>query len=278
MQPYPHLARPLAERLAASKALSHRHALRTTLDRELQWDVLQALQTHSAHQSAAVVLDNSTGQVLAYVTSNGGEALPADDDGALVKHAAGGTLKPLLYAEAMDERIVTAATPLETSALAITRVGAARGRRLGEVVDVRTALASALDIPAVRALSLLGVNTFVHSLRTLGFSGLARPSSYGLSLALGSAEVQLVELTNAYRTLANGGMWSEVHFSPDLMSEQAPRRVFSAAATFVIGDILGAPTAPYGWTRGPAILSAGAWAIRTGSRSVFGGAKRFGTK
>ncbi len=76
-------------------------------------------------------------------------------------------------------------------------------------VSARTALASSLNIPAVRTLSLIGEETFVRKLSQLGFGQLKANEYYGPSLALGSADVSLYELVNAYRTLVNNGIWSE---------------------------------------------------------------------
>jgi penicillin-binding protein 1C len=88
------------------------------------------------------------------------------------------------------------------------------------------------------ALRLLGEENFAKTLTSLGLSGFEHANSFGPSLALGSVDVRLLELTNAYRALANGGTWSEFRVSPDKLSELAPRHVFSPGSSFVIGDIL----------------------------------------
>ncbi len=72
------------------------------------------------------------------------------------------------------------------------------------LVSVRAALANSLNIPAVKALQHVGLDRFKDTMRRAGVTTLTRPD-YGLSLALGGGEVTLVELTNAYATLANGG-------------------------------------------------------------------------
>jgi penicillin-binding protein 1C len=82
------------------------------------------------------------------------------------------------------------------------------------------------------------VDFFVQTMSELGFTGLERADFYGPSLALGSANVRLLELTNAYRSLARGGVWSPLRFSPDKLSDQAPRRVLSPGSAFIAGDIL----------------------------------------
>jgi penicillin-binding protein 1C len=61
---------------------------------------------------------------------------------------------------------------------------------------------------------------------------------YGPSLALGSADVSLWELTNAYRTLANNGQWSEITLTLDKLRAKNTRTIFSPAAAFIVSDIL----------------------------------------
>jgi penicillin-binding protein 1C len=103
-------------------------------------------------------------------------------------------------------------------------------------VSARTSLASSLNVPAVRTLMMAGMERFHERLRDVGLSSLTQPAEYyGYSLALGSAEVSLLELSNAYRTLANGGMYSAA-----AGAEAAGTRSRAAAC----------------WMRGPASSSA----------------------
>jgi penicillin-binding protein 1C len=104
-------------------------------------------------------------------------------------------------------------------------------------VTARTALASSLNVPAVKTLDMAGVDSFVDKLRQLGFKNLESPEFYGPSLALGSADVSLWDLVNAYRTLANGGVWSPMQLAPG-KNNQKSRRAISAEASFIIADIL----------------------------------------
>lgn len=250
IRPYIKLAPHVAKRLSAIPELGKSGLIRSTLDRDVQWTALHALQkqitamqSQNMNDGAVIVLENATGNVLAYVGNIGGASKASYVDAVVAQRQAGSTLKPLIYAKAIDERILTAATVLEDSPLAIqVTTGVYRpanfDRAFRELVTVRTALASSLNIPAVRALELLGVENFVSTMGHLGFSDLQRPDYYGPSLALGAADVRLMELTNAYRTLANDGVWTPLRFSPDVPSELAPRRVYSSQAAFIIKDVL----------------------------------------
>lgn len=226
IRPFVRMAPHLAQRLAAIPQLSG-GLIRSTLDRQIQWATLHSLQRQGLMAGAAVVIENQSGHVLAYVGHTGGNAQNSELDETVARRPAGSTLKPFIFAKAIDERILTAASRLEDSPVASR-----------DLVSIRTALTSSLNIPAVRALDLLGVESFVQTLSALGFGQLARADFYGPSLALGSIDVNLLEVVNAYRTLANRGLWSPLRFSPDLASEHTARSVFSPEAAFIVAELL----------------------------------------
>jgi len=221
----------------------------STLDRDLQQFAAETLERHimalqgrNVRDGAVLVLDNASGDVLAYVGSTGEKSSARYVDGVEAARQAGSTLKPFIYGAAFDRRLLTAATLIEDSPLDIPAVGGLYrpsnydGRFKGPV-SVRTALASSLNTPAVRALGLVGVETGIKILETAGFSSLEQADYYGLSLALGTADVTLWDLTNAYRSLANGGVWkpARLTFEENLFDE---RRVLSPEAAFILSDIL----------------------------------------
>jgi penicillin-binding protein 1C len=107
------------------------------------------------------------------------------------------------------------------------------------LVTPRIALASSLNVPAVKTLSLVGIEPFLNKLRQLGIKGLNESGDfYGPSLALGSADVSLWELVHAYRTLANEGIWSELRLISEKETPAQRRKVFSREAAFLVSDIL----------------------------------------
>jgi penicillin-binding protein 1C len=106
-----------------------------------------------------------------------------------------------------------------------------------DVASVRTSLAGSLNVPAVRTLMLAGLDRFHERLRAVGISSLTEaPEFYGWSLALGSGDVSLLQLTDAYRTLANGGLQGSASFTP--RPREVKQRVLDPAATFIVADIL----------------------------------------
>lgn len=221
----------------------------TTLDSRIQRFALEALQQaigalsrQNVQDGAVLVVDNRTGDVLAYVGNVGGNASAMYVDGIQARRQAGSTLKPFLYGLAIEKKILTAASLIEDSPLDVpTDRGVYRpanyDKEFRGFVPARTALASSLNIPAVRTLNLVGVTAFGAKLREFGFSGLKDPEYYGPSLALGSADITLWELVNAYRTLANSGIRSELRLSPGTGPDMR-RRVLSREAAFIISSIL----------------------------------------
>jgi penicillin-binding protein 1C len=235
----------------------------TTLDAEVQRYAIETLRQHLAElvqrgvgDGAVVVLENATGEVLAYVGSSGDLSSAAQVDGVIASRQAGSTLKPFLYALALDSRLLTAASLVDDSPVAIATergmyVPQNYDRQFRGMVSVRTALGSSLNVPAVRTLELVGVDRFHGALRQLGFDTLTEPDQYyGASLALGGADVNLLALANAYRALANSGVYGPPRFVPLVgTGKPEPRRVFGAQASFVVSDILadrGARAASFG--------------------------------
>jgi penicillin-binding protein 1C len=204
---------------------------------------LRQLRGRNVRHGAVLAVDNTSGEVLVYVGNPGEDPRTFYVDGVQAPRQAGSTLKPFLYALALEARLLTAASPLDDSPLHLTTPTglyvpenydhASRGW-----VSLRTALAGSLNVPAVRALVLVGTERFVERLRALGFANITQNGDYyGYSLALGSAEVTLWELVNAYRSLANGGVSSVLTLRSRPASGPA-KAVMQEGAAFIVSDIL----------------------------------------
>src|SRR6185312_11131295 len=120
---------------------------------------------------------NDTGDVVAYVGSAGRSSRAREVDGVRARRQAGSTLKPFLYELALERDYLTAASLLDDSPIALdTRSGIYLpqnyDRDFKGLVSVRTALASSLNVPAVRTLVLTGVEPFRERLKQLGYSGI----------------------------------------------------------------------------------------------------------
>lgn len=222
----------------------------TTIDATVQRIAAEALRhqllglgSTRVRDGAVIVLDNATGDVLAYVGGVGLGSTADAVDGAGALRQAGSTLKPFLYAQLIERKWLTAASILDDSPVQLdTASGLYVPRNYDNAflgpVSVRRALANSLNVPAVRALVLDGVQDFRDRLWDLGYADLNQDGDYyGFSLALGSAEVTLLQQANAYRTLANLGRWSPVRLRKTDRAGEA-RGLLDPGAAWITADIL----------------------------------------
>jgi penicillin-binding protein 1C len=204
---------------------------------------LLAVRDQRVNDGAVLVADNVSGEILAYVGGSGRLSSARHVDAVQAHRQAGSALKPFLYGLAFEQRLLTPASLLEDGPLDIaTPTGLYRPHNYDEqfrgLVSVRTALAASLNVPAVRALGLVGAEAMVQQLRRLGFARVVEAGDfYGPSLALGSADVSLWEMVGAYRALANGGVLSPLRLSAGEPAGAA-RRVYSTDTAFLISNIL----------------------------------------
>ncbi len=248
------------ERLIAEGLASGAVEVRTTLSADLQATAEALVRTHlyrlrtaGVGNAAALVLDNATGDVLAYVGSRDffDRQAQGQNDGVQMLRQPGSALKPFTYAAALGTRRYTPATILPDVELALPEAGGAfrpenYDRRFHGPVPLAEALASSYNVPAVVLARELGPALLLEGYRAAGFSMLDRPADvYGVGLTLGSGEVTLEALGYAYAGLARGGL------------RPAPRRV--AWTRTAAGDTLAPLTAlpvPMGIEPGIAFLLA----------------------
>ena len=227
--------------------------VQTTLDVGLQREVedevrhtVDVLRDRGVMQAAVVVIDNRSGGVLAWVGSpDFWEPANGQTDMVVSPRQPGSALKPFLYGLAFD-RGYTAATVLPDIPKAYaTATGPYQprnyDRRFRGPVRAREALASSYNVPAVELAHRVGTPALLQTLHLAGFESLQRdPEYYGLGLALGNGDVTLVELANAYRSLANGGVWRpwSWQMTPGGGTSAESHRVISPMSTAIVLDIL----------------------------------------
>ncbi|RZL97763.1 MAG: penicillin-binding protein 1C, partial [Sphingomonas sp.] len=175
----PGLAPHLADRLLTMPGLR----ITTTLDAALQRTVAAALRRQllglggsRARDGSAVVIDNASGDVLAYVGGIGGASTAPAVDAANAYRQAGSTLKPFLYAQAIERGYLTPASVLDDSPVQLDTASGLYvpqnyDRGFKGRVSVRSALAGSLNVPAVRTLLLVGVEPFRDRLWDTGYRG-----------------------------------------------------------------------------------------------------------
>ena len=226
--------------------------LRTTLDGELQSQLqallderLRFLEQSNVSNGALLVADHQRGEILAWVVGRVEDEIVAGRlfDAVNTPRQPGSALKPFLYGLALG-RGWTAATIIDDAPLA-EKVGQGLhtyrnySRSFYGPVRLRTALANSLNIPAVRAIQFTGATEYLTLLDELGFRSLNRHAEYyGDGLALGNAEVTLLELVQAYGAFANRGVYQSFAVRFDDVGTMPTRRVFSPEVASLIANIL----------------------------------------
>lgn len=241
--------------------------IRTTIDRDVQRAAEGAVSSTIAsltdkHVTAAsvIVVENETGDVLAYVGSPDFENAVAlgQNDGVTALRQPGSALKPFVYAEAMVRLGYTGATMLPDVEIHIPLPNGGDyvphdyDTKLRGPVRLREALGNSLNVPAVATIHALGTQRVLDRLHAFGFESLTEEAEhYGPALALGDGEVTLIELANAYAALARGGEKRSVRLVKSLVRrgeatafEPAPAtRVLDERFAALVTDILSDKTA-----------------------------------
>lgn len=219
--------------------------LQTKMERTLQKEI--ALRKSVGITNAAAILVNyKTMEILAYIGSENyfNRDIYGENDGVRARRSPGSTLKPLIYATGIDMGLIH-----EMSLLADTRTNFgvyapenSDNEFYGPVL-ARDALTHSRNIPAINLLRQIGIKNFYDILVKSGISNLKSPEHYGVSVALGGAEVSMLELAGIYATMANLGLRREIKFeknAPDITYEQ----ILSPESFFMTLDILAQQSTP----------------------------------
>jgi penicillin-binding protein 1C len=259
----------------------------TTLDADLQRSVegiirshRPTLARHGAHNVAVVVLENATGEWLAwegsgdYHNRDHGGAI----DGVVTPRQPGSALKPFTYALAFEQGLGPATVlPDVPSHFPTAEDGILYspqnydGRFRGPLL-ARRALAGSENVPAVALTARLGVADLLRFLRNAGFTTFDKTAAhYGLGVTLGNAEVRLDELVAAYAAFANGGLKvSTTPLRSTAPGRRAPERLVSSRSAFLISDVLSDDNArAYVFGRGSHLDFPFAVAAKTGTSQAY---------
>ncbi|MGE0815738.1 MAG: penicillin-binding protein 1C [Vicinamibacterales bacterium] len=260
--------------------------LQTTLDADLQADVAGVIESqrpqlraHGADNVAVVVLDNATGEWLAWEGSGDyfDRAHGGTINGPVTPRQPGSALKPFTYALAFESGFGPASVLADVPASFPTAepgvVYSPRnydGRYRGPML-ARAALAGSENVPAVVLASELGVPALLRFLGRAGFTTFDKTAAfYGLGVTLGNAEVRLDELVAGYAAFARGGAWLPPTAVPR-GEEPAPyARIVSPRTAFWITDILSdAAAREYAFGRGGSLELPFPVAVKTGTSQSF---------
>jgi len=226
------------------------YEVKTSIDENLQRRAKRLLKSHidrvkkyNISNGAVVIIDNATREVRALVGSTNffSKLNLGANDGTYSPRSPGSTLKPFIYALAMHKGLIAQKTMLydvPTSFHGYSPINFSRSYR--GLVSVQRSLADSLNVVAVELTRQVGLKEFHQLLKKGGISTLDKsPDYYGLPLVLGGVEVRLIELTNLYSSLANGGIYQPYKlFLTNQTNTHVKKRILSKEASWLTTHIL----------------------------------------
>jgi len=292
--PIPQLAPHLLQRAAKEGHSGER--VNSTVDGHLQERVNEIIANHhkilkgnEIHNACAVVIEVSTGNVLAYVGNTSSPGKPeynSDVDVIAAPRSTGSILKPFLYASMLNDGELLPGTLIPDIPTQIAGYAPQNyNTTFDGAVPARRALARSLNVPAVRMLQNYGIEKFNYNLKKLGMTTLNRtPDHYGLSIILGGSEAKLWDLTAMYASMARalnnyipqGGKYNlkDLHpntytAQPEAKKEIAATNYFDAASIYLTFEAMvevARPDEDAGWRQ---YTSANKVAWKTGTSFGF---------
>jgi membrane peptidoglycan carboxypeptidase len=202
----------------------------TTLDTDLQHSAetivnqyaIANQQKFNASNAALVAIDPKTGQILSMVGSRDyfDAAVQGSFNVTLAKRQPGSAFKPFVYATALSKGYTPKTTVFDLPTQFSTSCAVTDNHndtapcyapsnyddKFRGPMTFTTALAQSINVPAVKTMYLAGIQNVIDLATAMGITTLGDPKQYGLSLALGAAEVRLLDLTSAYGVFANDGI------------------------------------------------------------------------
>ncbi|HMH70286.1 MAG TPA: penicillin-binding transpeptidase domain-containing protein, partial [Candidatus Saccharimonadales bacterium] len=246
----------LYDKYGEEKVKRSGYQVKTTLDLGLQKQLMANIasnmpyiQRNGGSNASGVAIDPTTGEVRALV----GSADWNNPDWGKVNMVTtarqpGSSFKPIYYSEALAKGVITPATILADVATDFNGYKPQNASRtFSGDISVRNALSRSLNIPAVKVMQKLGISSAVEAANRMGIDTIDANKNYGLSLALGSAEAKLLQMTNAYAAFADQGRQyntttieqvNDKYNSTIFRSERKGKEVISPDGAFLISSIL----------------------------------------
>lgn len=225
----------------------------TTLDIKLQTRVATRLTAEIAKRknqgiknAAAILVNYKTMEELVHIGSVDyfDKEIFGENDGVVARRSPGSTLKPLIYAAAVDMGLIHSMTLMKDAKInfGVYAPENADNEFFGPVL-ARDALTHSRNIPAINLLRQIGPRNFHKTLSMCGISNLKSPEHYGISVALGGAEVSMRELAGIYAMMANLGQFREIRTDLNAPAGTATN-ILSPEAFFIVLDMLAHQATP----------------------------------
>jgi len=248
---------------AVLRADPFRARLNTTLDVSLQKLVERRARGYveskcnvGINNAAVLLIDHQSMEVRALLGSVDffDSVIQGQVNGTAAKRSPGSAIKPFVYALGIDQGLIHPLTMLKDAPMSL---GAYNPENFDNEfmgpLSARDALIRSRNIPAIEIASRLASPSLHQFLLQAGIAGLREQDYYGMTLALGAAEVSMQELAELYAMLANGGMFKRLRWFKEQPMDEG-RRLLSREASFLTRDMLKANPRPYqgyrsDWTR-----------------------------
>jgi len=241
-QPIPQFAPHFALRI--SKMYPDKDNIKSSLKiafqskvKDLAKNYAKRLKNLQIENVAVLVVENKTRRVVAYVGSQ--DFAESQVDGVVAIRSPGSTLKPLVYALAMDLGKITPKTTIND--IPTNWQGYAPDnfdKQFRGKISIEQALSQSLNIPAVEVLHQISVSFFVKKLSQIGFQTIRKQGkNLGLSMILGGCGVSLEELTTLYVTFANLGLYAPLNYLQD-EGKSVVDTIFSETSAYSMAQVL----------------------------------------
>lgn len=242
----PHFSRRMARRPGNN--------IYTHLDLQMQSQVEKMVKSYSnnlrtfdVHNTAVLIVENDSNNVVAYVGSSDfySNKDAGQVDGIEAVRSPGSTLKPLLYALAFDNGMITPLSKINDVPMSFGNYQPENydGDFKGEV-SVTQALSNSLNVPAVKVLDAYNKEHFKSKLIDANFKSIRKNRDYlGLSMILGGCGVSLEELVSLYSSFAKSGKHSKLNYTQHEL-ESDTSQLISSSASFMLSEILMQVTRP----------------------------------
>lgn len=211
----------LYEMFGKEKVLRGGLRVTTTLDWQIQSDAqatlsaeINNLEKLKVGNGAALITKPNTGEILAMIGSR--DYYDETHDGQVnvttAERQPGSSIKPLVYVTAFEQKALNPSSVLLDVPTCFENIGQPQycpknyNGNFNGPVTIRQALGSSLNIPAVKTLRIVGLESFIYQAQNLGITTWQNAKNYGWSLSLGGGEVKMTDMAQAFGTIANLGV------------------------------------------------------------------------
>ena len=227
----------------------------TTLDLGLQRELERTMaaqitrgRSRGITNAAAILVNYKTMETVAYIGSADyfDKSIYGENDGVRARRSPGSTLKPLIYATAVDMGFIHSMTLLRDAKInfGVYAPENSDSEFFGPVL-ARDALTHSRNIPAINLLRQIGIRNFYNILTASGVTNLKSPEHYGISVALGGAETSMFELADIYATMANLGLRRDIRTNINApTNKENETQILSPEAFFITLDMLAHQSTP----------------------------------